>query len=183
MITIQNNFLTPQLFKLLQQYCKDNKFTIQKGGEKEFCVLPTPQELLPLLQLNGHSIILSFIRKAYKGFDDDLRIHNDYIIQGEKTAFASVLYINDPQGVTPNGTSFYSHHKYGLNAPEDMTNEEFDRLILEDSNDESKWERLDYISAIPNRLITYDASLFHSKYPKEITEGQRVVLVIFYKKD
>ena len=183
MVNISNNFFGKELFAMLQEYCRVNKFQIIKAGTKEFCTLPTPPQIIPLLEIPNHSIILTFIRKAYKGFDSDLRIHCDHYIQGEKSALASVLYINEPEGVTPNGTAFWKHEKYGLQAPEDLSDTEFDRLITEDANDESKWERLDYISAVPNRMVTYSSNLFHSKYPKEIEEGQRTVLVIFYKKD
>lgn len=183
MINVSNNFFGKELFAMLQEYCRINEFVIQKAGEKEFCVLPTPEQIIPLLEIPNHSIILTFIRKAYKGFDDELRIHCDHIIQGEKSALASVLYINNPEGVTPNGTSFWKHQKYGLEAPDDLTDSEFDRLITEDANDEGKWERLDYISSVPNRMLTYSSNLFHSKFPKEITEGERVVCVVFYKKN
>jgi hypothetical protein len=181
MIYVVDNFFTPENFKFLQEYCKQD-FTIQKAGEKEFSVLPTPKEILPLLNIDGHKLILSFIRSAYKGFDNDLRIHCDGLIMGEKTVLATVIYLNDPEGVTPNGTSFFKHFRYGLSLP-DVTNEEFDRLITEDSNDESKWEQTDFISAVPNRLLAYSSNYFHAKYPKEITEGVRIVCVNFYSKE
>jgi len=181
MIYVIDNFFTPENFKFLQEYCKQD-FTIQDVGGKSFSTLPTPQEILPLLSIDGHKLILSFIRSAYKGFDTDARIHSDGIIMGEKTVLATVIYLNDPKGVTPNGTAFFRHSKYGLSLP-DVTNEEFDRLITEDSNDESKWEQTDFISAVPNRLLAYSANYFHAKYPKEITEGIRKVLVAFFAKE
>lgn len=181
MIFIRDNFLSPETFKALQEYCK-NQFFVQKAGEKSFLVLPTPEDLIPLLQIEGHEMILTFIRKAHKDFDTDARIHNDGTIQGKKTALASVLYINDPEGVTPNGTSFFKHWSLGHRAPNNMIDEEFDRLITEDANDESKWERTDFISARPNRLLTYDSQLFHAKSPSKIEEGERVVLVSFFSK-
>lgn len=135
-----------------------------------------------MLQVEGHEMILSFIRKAYKGFDNEIRIHADNIISGSKTSLAAVLYINDPDGVTPNGTSFWKHTDYGYQLPENISNEEFDRLITEDSNNLSKWSKTDFISAIPNRLLLYNSNYFHSKYPAEIEAGERIVAVAFYKK-
>lgn len=181
MIQIRNDFLPKDKFDILQLYTKVNEFKITKAGDKEFSTLDTPQFVLPYLRVPGHEIILTFIRNAYKGFDDELRIHADHIIAGHKTQLASVLYINDPENVTPNGTAFWKHHEHGYKLHPDTSPEEFDRLLTEDSNDESKWLKTDFISNVPNRFLLYDSNLFHSKHPKEITEGTRIVLVIFYK--
>tara|TARA_R110000823_G_scaffold290390_1_gene408676 strand:- start:285 stop:839 length:555 start_codon:yes stop_codon:yes gene_type:complete len=184
MIYIQDNYFEEETFKALQDYAFNNDFVIKKAGEKEFSVLDTPESLIPILQINGHKLILTFIRKAYKGFDNELRIHADNIISGYKTALASVIYINDNLGVTVNGTSFYRHNKYGFKLPEDVTDKEFDRIIIEDSNDLSKWEKeTSSVSSYPNRRVLYDSNYFHSKYPNEIKEGERIVLVNFYTKE
>jgi hypothetical protein len=175
--------LPKTIFLNLQQYCKNNKFRIVQAGDKSFSMLETPKFTLDYLQIQGYNIIFSFIRSAYKGFDDDLRIHSDGIIMNKKTDLASVLYINEPDGVTPNGTALYSHHIHGQSFPIDATEEEFNRLLLEDSNNISLWKQNDYIASFPNRLLTYSANMFHSKVPKEITEGIRIVLVVFYSKN
>jgi hypothetical protein len=183
MISIFNNYLPEQLFNELQRYCNDNEFQIVKAGEKEFSVLEVPQDIIPYLQLAGHSIILTFIRSAYKGFDDTQRHHADNIIEGQKTAMASVLYINQKEGVTPNGTLFLNHILYGSELTEGVSNEVFDDIIENDSMDESCWTENARVYSKPNRLVTYSANQFHGKFPNEIEEGVRQVLVIFYKKD
>ena len=94
---------------------------------------------------------------------------------------SSVLYINDEEDVTPNGTAFYKHHKYGYELPE-VSEQEFNRMILEDAKDPSKWTKTDTISAKPNRFLLYQANYFHSKFPAHIVQGERQVLVTFYKK-
>lgn len=180
MIIAQDNYLETSTFDALKEYCKSD-FEIVKMGEKDFSVLQTPKDLLPLLKVEGHDLILSFIRSAHKDFDTDLRIHADHIINGDKAVLASVLYIGDDD-ITPNGTAFYTHTKYGRQLPSDVSKEEFDRMIVEDSNDISKWVMTDFISAVPNRLLMYDANMFHSKYPKKIEKGVRKVLVNFYRK-
>jgi hypothetical protein len=95
---------------------------------------------------------------------------------------ASVLYINDSTGVTPNGTAFWEHHKHGYEAPKDVSPEEFDRLILEDSNQNENFTMTDKIMARPNRLLVYNAQFFHSKWPFQINQGERIVCATFYKK-
>lgn len=181
MIYIQDNFLQKPIFNKLQEYCNQD-FKIITVGNKKYSTLPTPNQLLPLLQIDGYSLTLTFIRSAYKTFDTDLRIHADNIINGKKTHLASVLYIND-NSVTKNGTAFYKHIKYGRELPENVTNSEFDYLINNDANDSGKWNIQDIVVSVPNRLLTYKASYFHAKYPSVIDKGVRKVLVAFYSKN
>lgn len=181
-MTVTNNFLPKPAFKDLQDYCKENEFQIVKAGDKEFSVLETPKSLLEFFKIQGYELILTFIRSAYNGFDNESRIHADNIINGHKTALATVLYINEQLGTTPNGTCFYNHKIHGPELTAEVTDEEFNRLITEDANDETKWEKTDVVTSYPNRLLKYNSQSFHSKYPKEITEGLRVVLVCFYTK-
>jgi hypothetical protein len=138
---------------------------------------------LEYLQIPNYELHLTFIRSANKDFDNDLRIHADNIIEGKKTALASVLYISTGAETSANGTAFWKHHKHGLKLPEDVTNEEFDRLLTEDSNDLKKWDLVNIAWAVPNRRVLYDSNLFHSKWPAEISVGTRIVLVCFYTKN
>ncbi|MGS4345111.1 hypothetical protein ACKUSY_05765 [Myroides odoratus] len=179
---IEDNFLPQELFEELQNYCLNTDFQRIKLGEKEFDILETPNEILPFLESEGHELIVTFIRQATPDFDTDLRIHADNYIQGEKTVLAKVLYINPKDGTTENGTAFWKHHIHGEELPEDVTNEEFDRLITEDANDWQKWSIQQILFSEPNRLVTYKSNLFHSKFPAKIHNGKRIVLVAFYKK-
>lgn len=178
----EDNFLPQALFEELQNYCLNTDFQRIKLGEKEFDILETPIKILPYLQVEGHELITTFIRQATSKFDTDLRIHADNKILGEKTALAKVLYINPKDGTTENGTAFWKHHIHGEELPEDVTNEEFDRLITEDANDWQKWSIQQILFSEPNRLVTYKSNLFHSKFPAKIHNGKRIVLVAFYKK-
>lgn len=175
-----DNFLPEGLFQELTDYCNNKEFHMIKAGDKLFLMLTTPPVLNQYLQKEGYEIILSFIRKAHKNFDTDARIHADGIIMNEKTHLASVLYISESQ--TFNGTAFWKHHIHGKELPIDISESEFDRLITEDANDLSKWKKIGFVQNVPNRLLTYNANCFHSKYPSKIEDGERVVLVTFYKK-
>lgn len=177
---ITDNFLPEGLFQELSDYCQQKEFQLVNVGEKEFLVLPTPPIIIDYLQREGHEIILTFIRKAHRSFDTDFRIHADGIINNEKTHLASVLYISESQ--TLNGTAFWKHHKHGKSLPANVTEQEFNRLLTEDSNDLSKWKSIGFVQNVPNRLLTYNANHFHSKSPNVITEGERIVLVTFYSK-
>jgi len=182
MIKIKDNFLPDETFRELQNYCREKEFETVVVGSKEFSVLETPDNVIPFLQQPGHEIILSFIRQANELIDTKLNIHADGIIQGQISSLASVLYINDSQGVTKNGTAFWYHEKHGYKLPNDCSIQEFNRLLTEDANDIEKWKQLDYLKAKQNRLLTYPSNYFHSKWPQQITEGTRIVLVTFYKK-
>lgn len=175
-----DNFLPEGLFQELSDYCKQKEFQLVNAGEKQFLVLPTPPIIIEYLQIPEHEIILTFIRKAHKEFDTEARIHADNIINNEKTHLASVLYISESN--TPNGTAFWQHHKHGKSLPADVTEQEFNRLLTEDSNDLSKWKSIGFVQNVPNRLLTYNANNFHSKFPSLIDSGERIVLVTFYKK-
>lgn len=179
MIYVKDNFLSEQDFKRLQDYCYNNEFQIYDSGEKKFLTLPTPQELIPKLAIDNAEISLSFIRKAHKDFDTDMRIHADSIINGKKTVMASVLYINKPEGVTKNGTRFYNHKIYGPKLESDDP-KIFDDLIRNHSEVKENWEPTDKIYSKPNRLLVYNAKMFHSKFPQVIEEGERIILVTFF---
>lgn len=181
-MTVINNFLPKNIFEKLQKHCNETPFQIVQIGDKEFSVLNVPDYLFDLIKIDNHEIVLAFIRSAYSGFDNENRIHADNIINGSKIDLASVLYINETNGVTPNGTCFYSHVKHGKELKENVSEEEFNRLLTEDSNNDSKWIKEECVSAYPNRLLKYNAQFFHAKYPKEIMQGIRIVLVCFYKK-
>jgi hypothetical protein len=180
MIYINDNFLPDNDFNYLQDYCEALDFNIINAGGKDFSVLATPERILPYLHIEGHKLILTFIRNATNEIDTDLRIHADNIIQGEKTALAVVLYINQESGVTENGTRFYKHIHYGKELPKNISDEDFDNLLQNDSNDITKWLGLDIVYNQPNRLLMYNSNYFHAKFPSKIKSNERIVLVAFY---
>lgn len=180
MILIQDNYFDEKIFSQIKEYAEQD-FQIIKLGEKEFSALPTPTDLLPILNLKGYKLILTFIRSAHKDFDNELRIHADNVINNEKSDLASVFYISGNE-VSKNGTAFYKHHYYGKKLPKDISNKDFDQLITEDSKDRKKWTIQDIVVSVPNRMLTYDSNYFHSKFPEKIDTGVRKVMVCFYKK-
>ena len=182
MYKIADDFLPRGIFLELQEYCSNNQFQIVTVGDKQFSVLNVPDSIKKYIDKEGYKTILSFIRSAYSDFDNDWRIHADNIIMGERVSLASVLYINDLKGISENGTAMWDHHLHGKELSECVSEKEYNRLILEDANDLSKWTKTDYIKSKPNRLLTYNANLFHSKYPNRIEKGNRIVLASFYKK-
>lgn len=183
MILVKDNFLPENIFNKLHNYAKESKYKIIQAGDKGFLTIPTPKYILPYIQIEDHSVLLSFIRKAHKDYDTDLRIHADNIIFNKKTVLASVLYINkDDECITKNGTAFYKHIDYGYKLNQDNENV-FNFILKNHSNNRSFWEETDFISSKENRLLMYNSDYFHSKYPAKIEKGERIVLVNFYTKN
>lgn len=132
---------------------------------------------------NEISSILGFFRQAKEGQDNDWRIHNDSIIEGQQPDRAIVIYVSDNNSNELNGTAFWSHKLYGdrfVMEGELLDPDEFNRLIIEDSNNLDLWELSSVIGHKKGRLLSYPCDYFHSKYPNEFIES-REVFVMFYK--
>ena len=180
---IIDNYLPKEIFAKLQNFVAKNDFKIiDIGANRLISILEAPDYVLNYLNIPGLKIITAFLRESYDGFDNQLNIHADNVILGEKVDQAGVLYINNPNGVTPNGTQFFIHEKYHYELPTTVSEEEYNRMLQEDAKDSSKWVIASQVHNIPNRFLTYDARLFHDKFPSNIKKGNRVVLVVFYKK-
>lgn len=179
---VTDDFLPLNVFKRLQHYCYNNNSKMIDIGGKIISVLETPSYAIPFLKTKGYELILSFIRESYDGFDNQLNIHADNRLNGIKISYASVLYINEPLGVTENGTAFYEHEYYGLEFPDDVSDEEHDRLLIEDSNNTERWKKVASTQNAPNRYLEYNANLFHAKYPANIDRGLRIVMISFFRK-
>ena len=123
--------------------------------------------------------ILCFFRQAKEGQDNEWRIHNDTIIEGQQPEKAIVLYLSENKNKELNGTAFWSHKDLGDTYPGGSTGD-FNKLLMSDANDTSKWDLKSVIGHKQNRLISYPCNYFHSKYPNEFKES-REVLVMFYK--
>jgi len=184
MIYIVDNFLPKNLYKELLNYSDDFKEVKTPG--KSFWVKDLPGNFINYIvnrleKIEGKKIknILSFLREAKQDQDNDWRIHNDSIIKGEQPDRAIVLYIKANEK-NLNGTAFWEHKNYGLTWNTGFGSSEFNRLLVEDANNEDKWILNSVIGYESNRLLSYPCEYFHSKYPKEYKD-QRIVLVMFYK--
>tara|TARA_B110000305_G_C19064355_1_gene458593 strand:+ start:22 stop:594 length:573 start_codon:yes stop_codon:yes gene_type:complete len=183
MIYVEDNFLPSIVFESLLSYSNDFKEVKTPG--KSFWVKELPGDLTKYITdkleaIEGKKIknILSFLREAKEGQDNDWRIHNDSIIEGEQPDRAIVLYVKSSE-TELNGTAFWEHEDYKF-AYVKSDVEEFNRMLAEDSNDITKWKLNSVIGHRDNRLLSYPSEYFHSKYPNKF-KNQRVVLVMFYK--
>ena len=125
--------------------------------------------------------ILGFFRVSNNVLDTNWRIHSDLNIQGEKPDRALVLYISPRKINDLHGTALWEHKTYGKSLPKNVTDEEFNRMILKESENLDMWTLNSVIGYEQNRAISYPANYFHSKYPNKSWKSGREVFVMFYK--
>lgn len=189
MIYIKDNFLDPDLFSYIKDYIKKSKWkTITIGPEDSFnfdikYIEPEQkfvkyiQAWLQVIERADINILRSFFRKSNSKYDTEWRIHNDSLVDGVKPDRALVFYINKNKEEHQNGTAFWKHHEHGYEL-NDYDIEEFNRLLIEDSNDLNKWTLDTVVNHKENRLVSYPCNYFHSKYPDKSKD--RTVFVAFY---
>ena len=188
MIYIKDNFLDKELLINLESKILNSKWKTHKVEGNKFNFKIRYQDVdekfqkyietwLGIMEQADVKIIRSFIRKSNKNFDTNWRIHNDYMIEGQKPDRALVFYLSENKSKKQNGTAFWKHKKYGYSF-ENFNVEDFNNLLINDSEDISKWELQDIIMHKKNRLLSYPCNYFHSKYPNKIKD--RKVLVAFY---
>ena len=125
--------------------------------------------------------LLGFFRIATDKIDTDWRIHADSKIANSIPKKALVLYISPSTKEGLHGTAFWKHKKLGYSIPEDTSNEEFDRMLVEEANVLDNWDLHSVIGYKTNRAIVYPSNYFHSKYPNTGWKEGRMIYVMFYK--
>ena len=125
--------------------------------------------------------ILGFFRVSNDILDTNWRIHSDLNIQGQKPDRALVLYISPREINELHGTALWEHKTYGKSLPDNVTDKEFDRMIIKESENLDMWTLNTVIGYKQNRAISYPANYFHSKYPNKSWKSGREVFVMFYK--
>jgi len=136
---------------------------------------------LEILENKNIENILAFFRVSNDKLDNTWRIHSDLNIQGEKPDRALVLYISPKKKNDLHGTAFWEHKVYGKRLPKETTNKEYDRMILNESENLDMWTLNSVVGYEQNRAISYPADYFHSKYPNKSWKSGREIFVMFYK--
>lgn len=189
MIYIKDNFLDQDLFSYVKSYIKKSNWkTITIGSKDSFnfdikYIEPEKkfikyiQAWLQVIERAEVNILRSFFRKSNSKYDTEWRIHNDSFVDGVQPDRALVFYINKNKEDHQNGTAFWKHYKHGYEL-NDYDIKEFNRLLIEDSNDLKKWTLDTIVNHKENRLVSYPCNYFHSKYPDKAKN--RTVFVAFY---
>ncbi len=111
--------------------------------------------------------------------------HHSWIHSDGGVRWAGVLYLT-PNAPLSAGTGFYRHKKTKIDRfvhlTETPTEKDLSNPYLTDYKDITKWELTDGVSNKFNRLILYDATLFHKSmdyFGKNLYDG-RLFQVFFF---
>ena len=188
MIYFIDDFLDKDLFKKTIDELNNNSYTEYKTPGKSFWVQEAKPEFIDyvlqvLSEKEGCELesILGFFRLSTDTIDAELRIHSDGIINNQQPDRAVVLYISQKKLTELHGTAFWNHKKYGKKQPDNISDDEFNRLLTEDSGNLNNWELNTVLGYEQNRLISYPANYFHSRYPNKSWKAGREIFVMFYK--
>lgn len=187
MIHIQDNFLSEEVYNETYSKLLSKEFSELKLGDDSFWVQESDPdfdkmvlEKISAIESVERKSLLSFFRVATDTCDTDWRIHADSKIGEIRPERALVLYISPSTMEGIHGTAFWKHKKLGYRIPDDISNEEFDRMLTEEANALENWDISSIVGYVPNRLVTYPSVYFHSKFPNIGWEGGRMVYVMFY---
>jgi hypothetical protein len=188
MINIIDDFLDENIYESVYQKLSDNEFIEIEVGDKHFWVQYSNKDfdnfiVEKLTAIDGvqRECLLGFFRVATEEFDTDWRIHADSKVGDIRPERALVLYISPSTKEGLHGTAFWKHKKVGYKMPDDVTNEESDRFLLEEANNLDNWELSSVVGYRPNRALMYPSVYFHSKYPNTGWKEGRMVYVMFYR--
>ena len=161
MINVIDNFLEDSLCMETFNKLLNNEFKEIKAGDKSFYVQFSNElfDNIVLEKINkidgvNRRNILSFFRVATDKIDTDWRIHSDAIINDERPDRALVLYLSPSNMQGLHGTALWRHKEFGDSLQEDVSNELFDKVLLNDSNDITKWELSSVIGYKVNRAVS-----------------------------
>lgn len=143
---------------------------------KRVCLVPVPglQEAIEK-EMGPVDMLGMGYRLNFNGELPNAAIHSD---MGWGT-HAAVLYLSEGEG----GTAFWKHKASGADRIEQGDMALFEK-VKDDWNDADKWEQVALAEMKLGRLLIYDSSLFHSRWPFEAFgtdyESGRLVAVAFF---
>ena len=91
------------------------------------------------------------------------------------------MYISPKTIKELHGTALWEHKVLGKCLSKNTSKEDFNKLILNESENLEMWNLSSVVGYEENRVISYPANYFHSKYPNKSWEEGRQVFVMFYK--
>lgn len=135
---------------------------------------------------------------------DAKAMYRRYVSQDKQSTFihvdsqishlTNIIFLNLPEQCY-GGTMFWKHREFGwehqpttamLDALGIQDTPEFWQKLYIDGFDEDLWEPVEFVAMKFNRLLTFPATRFHSRYPKDHgfgsrTETARLIKVFFVK--
>lgn len=193
MIYLSDNAIPIDKFVEIKEYLINTAIfrTVESESGKKFHVTEAPFGLEEALtktieKTHGRKIkmVNCFVRLATKYLDKEWNIHCDLLVaKKERPDYGAVFYFNE--GPDLNGTALWKHEEMGHEMPEDADDQEVIEFDKNNGNNVDKWQLSTILGARENRIVGYEASLFHSKFPREAygvsQKDGRLVCVLFYR--
>lgn len=130
----------------------------------------------------------AYYRRYLEGEPAKEYIHND----GNVANFVGIHWLTHSSHCK-GGLAFWRHKTYGWEKwpePHDIErigfkmNGELAKRLLDDGEEESRWEMTDYVPMAFNRMVVFLGSRYHSRYPKNVDkktmEESRLVKAFCY---
>ena len=164
-IVIDNFYSNPmdvRNFALKQEFNVTGQFP---GFRTKPLLNDTIKEAIQYIVAPYDGLVTDWHEDGYTGaFQYTTEEHQSWIHSDGGNQWAGVLYLT-PDAPPSSGTGFYKHKKTGLerfvHLTEKPTEKDLNHPYLTDYKDITKWELTDIVSNKFNRLVLYDASMFH----------------------
>lgn len=197
MFTVIDNLINPDLLKVVRDSALASGFGTWAPGEGDL-----GRSKYAGINYNGkHGILMEAVSNVMGGTPifpnqmffritrpnecDHGFIHSDRMY-GMKTA---IIYLTEsPKDQPVSGTSFFRHIPTGdlaMPDPVRLTTKEVAQLKKDALEGGDKtWQQTDFVAGVFNRLLVFDAPLYHSRWPKqgygETNEDGRMVWVTHF---
>lgn len=173
----------------VRNFALSQKFNITgnfPGFRTESLLNDTIKEAIQYVMYPFAGNIVDWFEEEYTGaFQYTTEEHHSWIHSDGGVQWAGVLYLT-PNAPLSAGTGFYRHKKTKidrfLHLTESPTEKDLTNPYLTDYKDITKWELTDVVCNKFNRLILYDATLFHKSmdyFGKSLYDG-RLFQVFFF---
>lgn len=109
---------------------------------------------------------IEWVMADYTGaFQYTTSYDRSWIHADENNKWAGVLYLT-PNAPLTGGTGLFKHKETGLykipRNEDGSVNKELTDYIYKDSQDMTKWEMMDFVGNVFNRLVIYQGDIFHT---------------------
>lgn len=121
--------------------------------------------------------VVTFYRYYTKDLKSNNFIHSDINFAG----YIGVHFLHDE---LKGGFATWSHKETGLIEAFSHYDQDLLDKLRQDGHDEENWRQEILVNARPNRMVVYEASKFHSHYPKHLwgtgPKDGRLIQVFFF---
>lgn len=178
MIIVRNNFLADPAAEREKALAAKYETIVHNGvtyrGMSEQPEGPECAEIRAILGFHRGKIVTGY-RQYLAGQEDPSYTHTYIHADSNIGTYTAILFLNTPEQCR-GGTAFWRYKPYNWHMLPtqaelaaqgiDDKPEMWDRLLAE-GHEERHWQMHEYVHMCFNRLLIFDARLFHSRFPKQ----------------